>query len=728
MLFFLIILLSIEDSNGSLLDYVNVYVGTQNTRTMSRGNLYPCIGSPFGPHCFTFQTESRYDGWIYRHGSTINELRFTHCPSPWIRDYNNFFLSFNKAIRVDSATPAYTSFHLQGVDTVTCELTGRKNVYKLRVNTTVPIAFDISISGIKSVERPGNSDQTFVKYANENAPYNFDLKMVIQSSGVKPIYRDGNKLTFSFTSNTTFTFGFSYLAIIDALGYAREYPDFSKLKTAAEEMWEKTLSKVVVEMDTEIQKKTFYSNFYRFALYPHDITEKGKYLSPFSGVIKTGGFATDIGFWDVSRAQVPLVTLVSPETANNLALGLVDAFVQSGFIPQWASPHTRECMIGNHADCAIAQALITNTTVLDVQNALKAIRGDKRQYTESAGRDGVHFFDTFGYVVPNIKYSVSKTLDYAMNDYCGYQIAKLAGNEKEMKRLKRQAMNYQFVYEPESHFFKKKMVNGQFDGLDPFRWEDGYIEGSSFSYRFSGQQDITGMINLFGKKRFDAALHEMLKLPNYFNTGGTNNLNNAMAEMKLFDMGQYAHGNEPSHHILSLFRVSENTTIVEIGERAIQKVMNVLYNPTAEGYCGDEDNGQMSAWYLFNALGFYSTMPSSGEYIIGTPLVNTAQLNWGDRSGSIKVTRISRAETSDKPLNYNNVTIHVQKVYVNGIRWTKLYFTHQVLTSGSHIEFIVGDSSNKRKLIMSDLPTSISEPFEYKSVFHTLERIKVFII
>ena len=383
--------------------------------------------------------------------------------------------------------------------------------------------------------------------------------------------------------------------------------------------------------------RTFYSCLYRTLLFPRTFYEYDKegeivHYSPYNGKVEKGYMFTDNGFWDTFRSVFPLFNLLYPEMNQQMMKGLVNAYKESGWLPEWASPGHRDCMIGSNSASIIADAYLKgNIEAADAEILLEAMLKNATQNegrpVKSVGREGVDYYNSLGYVPYDVKINenVARTLEYAYADYCIARMAEKMGKADIAKQYYEQSKRYKNVFDPETKWMRGKNKDGKFQSpFNPLKWGDAFTEGNSLHYTWSVFQDFHGLVQLMGgKEAFEKKIDEVFEMPPLFDDSYYGFTIHEIREMQLVGMGNYAHGNQPIQHLIYLYHYAGKPEKVQT---KLREVMDKLYSPTPDGYCGDEDNGQTSAWYVFSALGFYPVTPASDSYLLGTPLFKTVTL------------------------------------------------------------------------------------------------------
>ena len=494
---------------------------------------------------------------------------------------------------------------------------------------------------------------------------------------------------------------------------------FETLKAKGKEIWDNMLGRIEVEGGDLDQVRTFYSCLYRSLLFPRKFYEKdatGKivHYSPYNGKIEDGYMFTDAGFWDVFRCLFPLLNMMYPSLNKEIQEGLINTYKESGFFPEWASPGHRGCMVGNNSASILVDAYLKGIKVDDVKTLYEGlIHGcnDVMKSVSSTGRLGYQYYNTLGYVPYDVKISenAARTLEYCYDDWCILQLAKLLNNSPEFAKdkkfkkqlkadiatLEKRSFNYKNLFDPESKLMRGKKENGEFMApFSPLKWGDAFTEGNSWHYTWSVFHDPQGLINLMGgKDDFVSMLDSVFSVPPIYDDSYYGFPIHEITEMTVMNMGNYAHGNQPIQHMIYLYDWAGQPWKAQYW---LRETMNRMYTPQADGYCGDEDNGQTSAWYVFTALGFYPVCPGTNEYALGAPLFKKATLHMENG----KTVVINAPENSDK-------NRYVGKMAFNGKDYTKNYITYEDLLKGSTIHFQMTDKPNtQRGTLDTDFPYS----------------------
>ncbi len=739
--------------NVAIEDYtelVNPLMGTDSEFSLSNGNTYPAIARPWGMNFWTPMTANYGDGWTYKYRDhKIKGFKQTHQPSPWINDYAAFALmavtgdlKFKEEERAswfshkaETVRPHYYSAYLADYDTrVEITPTERAAAFKFTFPESEKsyILLDAFPGGSKVTILP--KERKIIGYCRNNnggVPSNFHNYFVVEFDKdfeLTHIWSDTvlykNQLSFE-DDRVGAVIGFktlkgevviakvasSFISLEQAeVNLSREIGDlsFEELKNKGKEIWNKELGKIHVEGDNIDNIRTFYSTLYRVLLFPRKFYEINMddeivHYSPYNGEVLPGYMFTDNGFWDTFRAVFPFFTLMYPELNSQIMKGLVNTYKESGWLPEWASPGHRGCMIGSNSASLITDSYLKGIRGYDIETLYEAMvknTGAVHPNISSVGRFGHEYYNKLGYIPydVNVFENTARTLEYAYADFCIWKLAKeLDRPESEIELFKKRAFNYKNVFDRESGWMRGRNIDGSFQTpFNPFKWGDAFTEGNSIHYTWSVFHDIEGLVLLMGGEReFNRRLDTVLNLPPIFDDSYYGFPIHEIREMQVTNMGNYAHGNQPIQHMLYLYNYAGEPWKTQM---RVREVMNKLYAPTPDGYCGDEDNGQTSAWYVFSALGFYPVCPGSNEYVIGSPLFNRAMLKFENGKTLILEAKNNSAEN-----------IYIEEITSRGTRIEKNYFNHDQLLKGGLIYFNMTNKPNKERGVSDEsIPYSMS--------------------
>ena len=484
---------------------------------------------------------------------------------------------------------------------------------------------------------------------------------------------------------------------------------FDEVKARGRKTWNDILGRIEVKSDDIDHLRTFYSCLYRSVLFPRSFYEKNAkgeivHYSPYNGEVLPGYMFTDTGFWDTFRCLFPLLNVMYPSMNEKMQAGLVNAYKESGFLPEWASPGHRGCMVGNNSASIVADAYLCGLKNYDAETLWQAVvHGASAVHptVSSTGRLGYEYYNKLGYVPYDVKINenVARTLEYAYDDWCIYKFGKALGkSKKELEPFRKRAFNYRNVFDSETKLMRGRLKNGKFQSpFSPLKWGDAFTEGNAWHYTWSVFHDPAGLIQLMGgKQTFNHMLDSVFNVPPLFDDSYYGSVIHEIREMQIMNMGNYAHGNQPIQHMIYLYGYSGQPWKTQYW---IRQTMQRMYNANPDGYCGDEDNGQTSAWYVFSAMGFYPVCPGAGEYVLGAPYFDEMTLHLENgRTVSIK----ANGNTDDN--------CYVNTLTLNGQPYSKNYIKRTDLMQGAQFVYTMSPTPNySRGTAESDAPYSFSK-------------------
>ena len=631
-----------------LSDYVSTLVGTQSDRSFSTGNTYPAVALPWGMNFWTPTTaEQEGDGWAYQYGRhKITGFKQTHQPSPWINDYGAFsIMPFTGAAdgkpaswfshKSETARPYYYSVYLADFD-LSVEITPTERAAVMRITFPESEASCIAVNPFEggSIRAEGTQASGYSVQNHGGVPEGFRNYFTIRADApIQEPFRTtrGQVVTLYIAS--------SFISPEQACRNLEEVSgrSFDEVRTAAQARWDEVLGRIRVSGGTEDQYRTFYSCLYRSLLFPrkfYEIGADGKpcHYSPYNGRVEPGYLYTDTGFWDTFRALFPLLNLVYPDVNAEIQAGLANIARENDFLPEWASPGHRNCMVGNNSAAVVADAAVQGITSREdlevLYKALVYASENVHPIVGSSGRKGHEYYNNLGYIPydAGINENVARTLEYAYDDWCIAQVARLLDRpQEEIERFEKRSQNWRNVFDPESRLMRGRNQDGTFqEPFSPYKWGDAFTEGNAWHYTWSVFHDVPGLVTAMGgEAAFTQMLDSVFRVPPIYDDSYYGYRIHEITEMQVAAMGNYAHGNQPAQHMLYLY---DWTSRPRKGQQHIRETMDRLYSAAPDGYCGDEDNGQTSAWYVFSALGFYPVCPASGQYAAGSPLFKQADV------------------------------------------------------------------------------------------------------
>ncbi|UAM99027.1 GH92 family glycosyl hydrolase [Polaribacter litorisediminis] len=717
-----------------LISYVNPFIGTGG-----HGHTYPGATMPFG--MMQLSPDTRLDGWDgcsgYHYSDTeIYGFSHTHLSGTGVSDYGDILLMpTNKLIfnngadgkegykskfshENEEAEPGFYKVHLDDTNIdvaltlskrsgmhqynfpasdnqfVILDLVHRDKVLDAKINRIS----DTELTGYRFSEAWATDQRLF--FAIETSHSFTD---VLQSPPKKGL-AGAQKIALNFINPNNEPVSIKIgISAVDIEGAKKNLEaeignqTFEEVKKTAQDFWEKQLEKIVVEDTNEDHKVNFYTSMYHVSIAPNLYQDvDGRYRGMDMKIHETKDFDyyTVFSLWDTYRAAHPLYTIIEQEKTNDFINTFLAKYDEGGIMPIWdlAANYTG-CMIGYHAVPVIADAYLKGIRSYDVEKAFKAMK-------HSATRDklGLDSYKNFGFIpVEKESESVSKTLEYAYDDWTIAQMAKSLGKEDDYKMYSERAQYYKNVFDPESQFMRGRFRNTWFAPFDPYEVNFNYTEANSWQYSFYVPQDITGFTKLLGgKAQLENQLDKLFTAED--KTSGSHQVDITGL------IGQYAHGNEPSHHMAYLYNFVNKPGKTQ---EKVRQILTELYTNTPDGISGNEDCGQMSAWYIFSSLGFYPVTPGSNQYIIGSPLFEKATINL--ESGKSFTVEAKNQSEENK---------YIKSVKLNGENYEYSFINHSDIMNGGNLVFeMTNEPSNwgtKDKFIPStkiDEHVIVASPF-----------------
>ena len=740
---------SAQKNDFSPVDYVSPLVGTQSVHSFSTGNTYPAIARPWGMNFWTPQTGKMGNGWTYTYtDNKIRGFKQTHQPSPWINDYGQFAImpvvgapEFNEDKRAswfghkgEVAKPYYYKVYLAEHDVLTeFSPTDRAVLFRFTFPESKDSYVVIDALDKGSYIKVDAENNRIIGYTTRNVGgvhENFKNYFIVEFD--KPFEYIGtfanNKLekgnTEQQSNHVGAVIGFatkkgeqvhariasSFISHEQAALNLKELGNDSleQLTEKGRKAWNDVLGRIEVTGGDLDQYRTFYSCLYRATLFPqkhYEIDSNGEivHYSPHNGKIEKGYFYTGTGFWDTFRSLFPLLNMLYPSENKKMQEGFVNVYKESGFYPEWSSPGHRSCMVGNNSASVIADAYMKGVRVEDTKTMYEGLlHGSNNVHPSvpSTGRIGHEYYNTLGYIPYDVKINenAARTLEYAYDDWCIYRLAKeLKRPQEEIDLYAKRALNYRNLYDPSTKLMRGRNKDGKF--MEPFsalKWGDAFTEGNSWHYTWSVFHDPQGLIDLMGgDKEFTRMLDSVFIVPPVYDESYYGFVIHEIREMTVMNMGNYAHGNQPVQHMIYLYNYAGEPWKAQ---HRIRQVMDLFYSPTPDGYCGDEDNGQTSAWYIFSALGFYPVCPASDEYVMGTPLFKSAVIHLENG----KKFTINAPENSAE-------NFYIDNMKLNSKRYTHSFIKHQDIMRGGKMDISMSSKPNtQRATTKEDRPYSFS--------------------
>ena len=652
--------------------YVNTKQGSKSTHRYSNGNTLPLVQLPFGMTAFAPQTEADARWYYHPESRSLEGIRLTHQPSPWIADYGAFvFLPQNRLIAAESGrrwsgyrpeeatlTPYYlkTRFLRSRAD---FELAPSER------GAVIKITFDEDIDNFLSVlPVKGNYSYRFdtknntlyastdMHMSGQAVKFKNYLVMKFPEDSVdikKTQINIGNKFLCGakcrgkksgihislINKSTEIKLATSYISFRQAeLNLENEVASKSlvQVKTEAENLWESCLSRVKIETKDKKIFKTFYSCMYRAFLYPHKCYEYDKngnpvHYCPHDGSTRNGVRYTDNGFWDTYRTVYPFFALVAKDELREMLRAFIMEYTESGWLPRWLSIGECGCMPSTLVDAVICDGAVKGFIDNDLlEIALEGMikHSVKNSGHRDFGRNGAESYCKLGYVpYEEEKETVNLTLDAAYGDWCIAEIAKILGKTDIETEYRKRALNYKNLFDAESGFMRAKDKNGNFrPDFTPIGWGRDYTEGSAWQNSFAVPHDIEGLAELYGgREKLIEKIDGLFAAPPHYVIHGYNCEIHEITEMAAVDFGQCGMNNQPSFHIPYIYSA---LGCVEKSAYWVERLCKEAFSYENDGFPGDEDNGTTAIWYIFGILGLYPFCPGKTEYVKGIKQIDKA--------------------------------------------------------------------------------------------------------
>lgn len=744
-LFLIMLLVSVCacSNQTALVDLVNPLQGTMSEFKFSTGNTYPAISLPWGMNFWTPQTRGNGNGWQYVYSDTlIQGFKQTHQPSPWINDYGCFSVmplagqlhcgqkeraaSFTHETEV--AHPYYYGVQLSSGIKAELTPTERGSIMRFTYPSSKAAYLVIDCFNMEGNIAVSPTEKKIVGSSNFYAPNNsaklpenfathfiMYLNVPIEDWGtvtVNGMLCAWLKLDTQKNSVVELKTASSFIGKEQAevnYSYELNNKNFDEVCKAARESWNAQLSKVTVTGGTEEQQRIFYSALYRTMLFPHklheiDITGRIVHYDFFNGGVKEGVMIGGNGFWDTFRSVHPLFTIMHPSKSSEVMNALCNIYKEGGWLPEWFAPGYKDCMIGQHSVAIVTDAMVKGIQDYDTNLMYEAfIKGANNEGPKATGRKGYDDYNRLGYVPYDngVKESVSRTLEYAYNDYCISIYAEKLGHSADAELYRKRAYNYRNIFDPSINFVRPRSLTGKWQcEWRPDTWGGSFTEGSSWHWTWCVYHDPRGLIELMGgEEAFISKMDSVFTVPPTVEDSYYGGPIHEMTEMIAGDRGQYAHGNQPIQHMIYLYNYAGTPSKAQWH---VRDIMNHFYSSgitDGRGYCGDEDNGQTSAWYVFSAMGFYPVCPGNAEYVIGSPLFDEVKLQL--ENGKIFTV---------KAVNNTSENVYIQSATLNDQPFDNCFITHEQIMSGSTLVLNMGNIPNiKWGTARTNRPHSLSD-------------------
>jgi predicted alpha-1,2-mannosidase len=698
-------------AHPSPVELVNLLQGSDSTPVFSRGNTLPIATLPFGMGHWTLQSRSDTP-WMFQPGDRrFQGFRCTHQLSPWLSDYGYAtFLPFSGEVDPDPGARASSYrpedarlaphslelFLLRYRAQVSLVSTERCAVITASFEDHASPGFLFDIPGDHAVVQPDAASQTigFQSTANQGGvPDNFAAYFVLRFAQKWESFelkqQHGHQVgVVKFAASTPaieVRMGTSFISFDQAqhnldVEMGNRSPE--ELRNAGAKTWNQHLSRVEIEGGSDEQQRTFYSCMYRTLLFPrmwHEPDQSGQphHFSPYTGKVVPGVMYADHGYWDVYRAWYPLMSILFPERLAEILQAWVNIYKEGGWLPQFPCPGYRSCMTGSLIDAVFGDAAAKGIRGFDLETAYAGLKkhattpGDP---DKGYGRVGLEEYLKLNYVpADHIAQSAVETADAAYGDFCIAQVAKALGKQDDYAFFMKRSENWRHLFDSKTGFLRGKLADGSWvEPFDAFQWGSPYVEGSAWQHRWDVPHNLPGLFEAMGgKDKAVAALDEMLALPPTFHVGVYGQEIHEMSEMAAAKFGQYAHSNQPVHHVLYVFAAAGRPDRTQFWAR---RVMQELY--TKDTLPGDEDTGSMAAWYVLSSLGIYSACPGRPDYTLGSPQFTRATVHLPEGKHLVIDAKQNSA-----------ANVFVRSVAFNGTSHTGTTIAHSDLVQGGSLTF-----------------------------------------
>ena len=628
-----------------ILETIDTRFGTASKHAFSRGNTLPYTGVPFGMNYFVPQTSDQEGSWFFDpHLPIFQGVRLTHQPSPWIGDYSWLLLTpVTGEISGDTLFHRQSSYNLERAIFNPHYLRTFSERYQIETQLT-PTCYGASI---QLRQTQGKALSLYLHAADELTVEQVDKKtLALRQEGetetnknplvmftalsfskdIESINQEGQDWRIDLAgAEAQVQLATSFISKEQAL-FNLPKQNFEETKTNAKESWEDLLGRFDV-LETGSVDRTFFDHcLYRLFLFPqtfYEVNEQGEniHMGLASGTIKPGLLYTNNGFWDTFRTSFPLFALIIPEYYHQFLEGFLNSYRDTGYLPKWLAPDERGMMPGTLIDGLIADSACKGMAPELEEEFLKAMIETATKADPKAvnGRHGLAQYQELGYLSTDYHESVSHTLDYAYSDFCISTCAAKLGQEELAQTYSQYSKNYQNLFDPETGYMRARDVDGNFrPDFSPYSWGRDYAECSAVQASLGVLHDISGLSQLMGgKEAFSNYLLKTCQSLPLFETTGYGYEIHEMSEMATAPFGQLAISNQPSFHIPYLFRYSNYSQYTSL---LIKTLRQKAFRSGWDAYPGDEDNGSLSAWYVWSALGLYPTCPGKANYDLGIPL------------------------------------------------------------------------------------------------------------
>lgn len=698
-------------SGGPLVEWVNPLQGTDSTPLFSRGNTLALVATPFAMAHWALQSNETGSWFFQPHDQRLQGIRCTHQLSPWLGDYGEAtFLPFQGKSE-PGPTQRASSYRMHQMRIRPHEI----DLFLLRYRCRMELAPAERGAMMRFTFARSGAAGVFIDLAGEDAEAHFDAASGEAVAQVRHnqggVHKDfacyyalacsakidsftvselkGRRvavLRFEAEADKPIELrvGTSFISAAQALRNRNSEigaKSLEAVRAEAAQAWESLLGRVRIEGASQSEKKIFYSCLYRGLLFPrvwheHDAEGRLVHRSVYSGKVEPGPMYADHGYWDVYRAWYPMMALIYPDRLSEILAAWVNVYKEGGWLPQFPCPGYRNCMTGSPLDFVFGDAVARGIGGFDVKTAFEGLKKHATTPVEPGlgyGRPAVAEYEKLGYIpCDKVAGGLAETLDSAYGDFCIAQVARAAGKNDEADFFLKRSTNWRKSYDEKTGFLRGRNEDGKWvEPFDPYLWGGPYVEGAAWQYRFFVPFDVEGLIAAMGgREHFVAALDDLLNQPPEFHVGHYGREIHEMSEMAAVDFGQYAHSNQPLHHALYMYAMAGRR---DRTQHWVHRVLRELY--TVDDFCGDEDTGSMSAWYVLSALGIYSLCPGKPDWVLGAPLFRHAEVHRPD-GATIRID----ADVTEEDRFLRHVTL-------NGKEITAPTVAHQDLVRSGHLVF-----------------------------------------
>lgn len=689
----------------NILNFIDTRHGSDNRFLYSNGNTLPYTGTPMGMNYFVVQTDGNSGSFFFNpNHKSFEGYRLTHQPSPWMGDFSHFlFIPVTEVENLDNPVLFQSSYRPESSTFQPHLMRHFLQRYQIQstlsANTYSMMSENIQMNGeninyiIKSKGLSLHySDQNILQFKVINYAdcHDKDFSMYVHiefNHDIKVDEKDDLFFITSESSHSIMRLATSFISYNQAQYnlQTEKQNSMDNYIDVVKDKWTSYLNKIQV-FDKDFDKvKLFYQNLYRTFLFPqkfYEINEKGEelYYNTYSQKVQKGKMYTNNGFWDTSKTVYPLFSLIAKDEYEDILESFINTYHDSGYLPKWLSPDERGLMPGTLIDEMIADAATKDIGLHLMPKYLKAMvdTANKDSKDDRFGRRAATLYRELGYVPNDFSESVNQSLDNTYSDFCIAKVAQKLNQDKTYQEFIKHSQNYKNLFHPSYEFMIGRDRNGRWtENFDPLKWGGDYTEGSVWQNGFAVYHDVAGFKSLFKHK--DGLLNKLIEsansLPN-FKIGSYAHEIHEMTEIANVDFGQIGISNQPSFHIPYMFNFTSNP---EYGELLLKNIMQKLFKLGYQGYPGDEDNGSMSAWYIFSSMGFYPFSSATKQYTLGIPMYDKVIINTSYDSKII--------------INTNNNHDHfyfVNEVRVNNKVISRNFLTHDELIKGANIEIKLG--------------------------------------